>query len=542
MSMADILYIHPHGHLVNDNIIPTGAITCVNSYSGSKIGVFSHELNDEMIAEARVIAIDFFWASSYMAVEAIVSRIRTVNPFIPIIIGGLTSAIMPGMIKKYLNSDYVLSALHNERSFQRIVEFHSAPENTDWNKLLPAADYELGYNTSPEINSLDPLTLSWFRSSAKIFQIGIHLGRICNNRSDRCFRCVVQRSGDKNRTRILYDNARVEELINLCPEHTEFFLSGLHEEDISSLLPVFQKYPHRKKLCILTCGRLPADIINFLDSCRNPDFFLFHMVPWHPDDWKKVADRNKQFEILAELALRIQKGDSQRISLFKSVGNLDESSAVMENMIKEYIPQTSLFSFPLNWKMLDYLSDTEESLNEVRSFSKLVTRTLILRHLSPFHFNHYKFGEDPQLELPAGLCSGEDPFLCSLKKGLARWKTILPDEITYRIVLVRRTDNNTGSFNSSPIPVRDFIFLWDLWDEDCSISVTATGWEITVPLPEKDVEDSASGFIVIPRGLEPGLPGDGKIEIPVFPLPRESGYRTCTITIRGDRKTLENRQ
>ncbi|MCZ7685946.1 MAG: cobalamin B12-binding domain-containing protein [Sandaracinaceae bacterium] len=89
-----VLYVHPSGHL-NDLVVPAGAVTCMNAIPGPKLGRYAHEVADEEILEAAVVAIDLHWALALSGLEPLVRHVRALRPDVPIVIGGITAGTTP---------------------------------------------------------------------------------------------------------------------------------------------------------------------------------------------------------------------------------------------------------------------------------------------------------------------------------------------------------------------------------------------------------------------------------------------------------------
>ncbi|MCP4133176.1 MAG: hypothetical protein GY754_19570 [bacterium] len=528
MNSIDLLYIHPHGQLVDDHILPSGAITCMNAYTGSKAGILSCELNEQLVRAARVIAIDLFWASSYWAVQSLVAHIRGIKPGIPIILGGFTASQIPVSIKKYLDIDYVLSHPYAEETFKKIAAFHTSDNCENRDRTLPEWEH-LHTGKKYQTNSIDPLTTSWFQSKDPLSQLTIHLTRTCENRFPGCRHCVASRESANEYSGLLYDHDTIAKFIRTCPRDTEFFLSGLPVETISLVLKIFLTNRVPTKLHIFTCGLLPEDIIDFIDSTADSNIYLYHMTPWHPHDWESLAGRDKQLGILAALAKRSVQNDTNRLRLHKTITGSPET----EEIIRPFIKDLSLFKYPLNWKLLDSMDDTEDSVKQVQEFSAMVNKTLVLKHLAPFYFRHFKFGSDPQFELPRELPeSGTEAFYRSVIRGYAKWKTILPETITYTAIPVQRS--SSGSLT----------LLGNHGEIQCDIKITYQGWEITVPVYSFNWESirealhagpGTAGFVILPRGLEPVLSTSCHEKIRVFPFLPGYTQAISRITITGDR-------
>lgn len=86
----ELLYVHPWGHL-NNLVIPSGALSCVNAARVRKVGRYAFEVGDDEIRAARVIAIDVHWALALTGFGPLVRFVRSVAPRVPIVVGGITA-------------------------------------------------------------------------------------------------------------------------------------------------------------------------------------------------------------------------------------------------------------------------------------------------------------------------------------------------------------------------------------------------------------------------------------------------------------------
>ena len=105
--MAPLLFIHPAGHL-NELVIPSGAISAMNSAPGPRLGRYAFEVSDDEIAAAEVIAIDLHWALALNGFGPLVAHIRTVAPTTPIVVGGISASHYAGELLRRHDIDYVV--------------------------------------------------------------------------------------------------------------------------------------------------------------------------------------------------------------------------------------------------------------------------------------------------------------------------------------------------------------------------------------------------------------------------------------------------
>jgi hypothetical protein len=177
----DVLYIHPHNHLVDDRYVPVGAITSMNAAGGSKLGLYAAECGDAPIRRARVVALDWHWHFSLPAVRKVVERVRRLNPSALLVLGGLTAAWFGRRVFRILPVDFVAVG-EAEPGFAILAR---DARTVDPSRLpnFVAADGTAGPRrplTPTEFDALDPITVDWFPSLAgPRFEADLFLGRGC---------------------------------------------------------------------------------------------------------------------------------------------------------------------------------------------------------------------------------------------------------------------------------------------------------------------------------------------------------------------------
>lgn len=198
MRPAQLLYIHPHGHL-NDLIIPAGAIASMNSAKNvSKLGRYHFEVTDQEIRDAVVVAMDIQWSCGITGFEPLLQKIRLVNPKANVIVGGITAGLAPSVILAKYPVDFVIQG-DSEVSFAALVDallnngnVTNIP-NVHSQRGPPVA---LSRMTPTSYSGLDFLTADWFPTYqvcrtlySLAFSMGPHIPVIrgCKMRCAHCY-------------------------------------------------------------------------------------------------------------------------------------------------------------------------------------------------------------------------------------------------------------------------------------------------------------------------------------------------------------------
>ncbi len=196
-SSADVLYIHPHGHL-NELVVPAGAISSMNAVNATRLGRYAFEVTDTEIRNAQVIALDVHWSCGITGFEPMVERIRRVNPKAVIIVGGITASLVPETILARYPVDYVVQG-DAEVAFSRLVDavLKGKPPtgipNVFGRDLPPVAPRRM---TPTEFDQIDCLTIDWFPTFQRVtglqaaaFGLGrtVPVSRGCRMRCQHCY-------------------------------------------------------------------------------------------------------------------------------------------------------------------------------------------------------------------------------------------------------------------------------------------------------------------------------------------------------------------
>lgn len=195
--VAEVLYIHPHGHL-NELVVPAGAISSMNAVNATRLGRYAFEVKDAEILGASVIALDVHWSCGITGFEPMVERIRRVNPEATIVVGGITASLVPETILARYPVDYVIQG-DAEVAFSRLVDAVLAGRrpvgipNVFGRDLPPVPPRRM---TSTEFDRTDCLTIDWFPTFQRVtglqaaaFGLGrtVPVARGCRMRCPHCY-------------------------------------------------------------------------------------------------------------------------------------------------------------------------------------------------------------------------------------------------------------------------------------------------------------------------------------------------------------------
>lgn len=164
-----VLYVHPWGHL-NDLVIPAGAIACMNAVAGPKLGRYAFELADEELREAAAVCMDVHWAPALTGFERLVDHVRSIAPAVPIVVGGITAALLAEELLAAYPIDYVLRG-DAEVSFAALI---AALREGARPAPLPNVHSRGGSPpprarmTNAQFDATDSVTLDWFPTLAEV--------------------------------------------------------------------------------------------------------------------------------------------------------------------------------------------------------------------------------------------------------------------------------------------------------------------------------------------------------------------------------------
>lgn len=169
MPVPEVLYIHPSGHL-NDLVVPTGAVSCLNAIRAPRVGRYAFEVTDDEVRGARVIAVDLHWSVGLPGFERLVRYVRSLNSGAVLVVGGITAGHYPRVLLERYPVDYVVRG-DSEVAFAALVDAIVAgrsPGGIPNVYARDAPDPLVQRMTGAEFDWTDPLTVDWFPTFARV--------------------------------------------------------------------------------------------------------------------------------------------------------------------------------------------------------------------------------------------------------------------------------------------------------------------------------------------------------------------------------------
>lgn len=168
-SVPEVLYVHPSGHL-NDLVVPTGAVSCLNEVRAPKAGRYAFEVTDDEVRAARVVAMDLHWSVGLPGFERLVRHVRSLNPRAVLVVGGITAGHYPRALLEHYPVDFVVRG-DSEVAFAALVDAvlrGRSPEGIPnvYGRDLPSPP--LRRMTRAEFDRTDPLSVEWFPTYARV--------------------------------------------------------------------------------------------------------------------------------------------------------------------------------------------------------------------------------------------------------------------------------------------------------------------------------------------------------------------------------------
>lgn len=165
----EVLYLHPSGHL-NDLVVPTGAVSCLNEVRAAKTGRYAFEVTDDEVRAARVVAMDLHWSVGLPGFERLVWHVRSLNPRAVLVVGGITAGHYPRVLLERYPVDHVLRG-DSEVAFAALVDAvltGGSPEGIAnvYTRNAPAPP--MRRMTRADFDRTDPLTVEWFPTYARV--------------------------------------------------------------------------------------------------------------------------------------------------------------------------------------------------------------------------------------------------------------------------------------------------------------------------------------------------------------------------------------
>ncbi len=165
----EVLYLHPSGHL-NDLVVPTGAVSCLNAIKVPRAGRYAFEVSDDEIRAARIVAMDLHWSVGLPGFVRLVRQVRAIHPRAVVVAGGITAGHYPRALLEREPVDFVIRG-DSEVAFAALVDAVLRGRSPDgianvYGRDLP--DPPARRMTRAEFDASDPLTVDWFPTYARV--------------------------------------------------------------------------------------------------------------------------------------------------------------------------------------------------------------------------------------------------------------------------------------------------------------------------------------------------------------------------------------
>ena len=141
-ATPQVVYVHPNGQAL-PLTIPVGVLANFNALRVPKLGAYQFEMDDEVIRSARVICVSLHWYMPMAALVPYCGYIKSVNPNVKIVAGGLTANIFAELLLRAAPIDYVLVG-DTEPSFCALIEGILAGQSAESLAAIPNVWSRLG--------------------------------------------------------------------------------------------------------------------------------------------------------------------------------------------------------------------------------------------------------------------------------------------------------------------------------------------------------------------------------------------------------------
>ncbi|MFA6449218.1 MAG: hypothetical protein WCX65_07125 [bacterium] len=549
-----ILYIHPHGHLLSDNIIPHGAIYTINTIPYKKLGIYSSEISDELLKKAKAVLIDIHWPFAIETAKKISMRIKNVAPSTPIIIGGFIVDNYPELSLEVVPADYAVfnnAEIGLKPLIDCIMEGKSAPDMPN----VLRRGFPMGprvYSDQEEFNKLNFIDRSWFpnyfrgisrtQDGKPEFHMILTRGCCSNARiSDSVNRCSINRS--KQSRNCIYRTPEqlerdLDELETLFPDHEKYHVylyAGVIEKWLmDEYLRVIEK-PRKISIWMIFCQTISDKLLSFLEW-KEHNVGIAIMLTCY--SWRKygqmIALTNEERSLLNRM---LEQNGLTVDELEKSILSNEHSFPFVLTL--ELIPDEDnkrieiKCSKPINWKTPpdgQTFNSDKEVFSYMCELGRVVNRTLPLRLLAPGIFQRYGFSTDPQFCMPPSFQLNDGSFHQSVENGMKKWGLLVPDAIDYRAIFVRCEKDNPRDKGYFYARTSDLRIAEEFPAVDSEVEVDESGWQISFQ-PKIGGLHSFENVcaVILPVGLESAIEKQTETELLAFDLSgisfEESGGR-----------------
>jgi hypothetical protein len=514
VKRTQILYIHPHGHLVSDKIIPSGAITALNSIPGGKLGLYSYEIDRAVLKAARAILIDVHWPFAMPAAKRIIECSKNVNPDAQIIIGGYTAGIFPMNILETTAADHVIihdSEVCAARLVKNIISGEKLP-------IIPNVLSRDGTRgpiedlSSGMFDNLDFIDATWFPShwNSETMKVCLLLTRGCCLEPGRRSalpkkRCILKRTHTgavllRSPKALENDMLRLQDMSRQRQIVCDIYAGQAPEEYISECFEIINRR-WNFRISFYACNTLCEQMFSLSERCEAEDDF---------DCWLSLICLDNPDIAPGGLLRREQAcGLAEKLSEAGIIGSKE-----VPPPFPEVVSISSRFGLkcnrnPINWTIppqrIKFETDKEEFLYNYR-LSCMSNKLAFLKFLSPGIYEHYGFSRDPIFELPGIIATGTECFHNSVLRGIQEWGTPIPENIEFLAWPVA-SKTNFDDVAWYYATARSLAIPKDAEPFGTVFSTTARGWSLKVLLPDSSdarMKDRQliSALIFLPKGME----------------------------------------
>jgi len=169
-AIPPVIYVHPNGQPA-PLTIPLGVLANFNALPGPKLGLYQFEMDDDIIRAARVVCLSLHWYMPMAALLPYCRYVKTVNPALKIVVGGLTANAFAQCLIRSGSIDYALVG-DTEASFRALIDGILADRDEESLAAIPNVWSAFGTSQAPAVHddasyaSLNWLEHDWFPSLA----------------------------------------------------------------------------------------------------------------------------------------------------------------------------------------------------------------------------------------------------------------------------------------------------------------------------------------------------------------------------------------
>lgn len=538
-----ILYIHPHGHLLSDNIIPHGAFYTLNTVAHEKMGIYSWEMNEDLIRKAQVVLMDVHWPFAIETAQKIARHVKRISPETPIVLGGFIADNYPELLLEIVPADYAVfnnAEISLNPLIECLVQDTAVP---DMPNVLrrgfppgPIAD-----SSQEEFNRLDFIDCSWFpqyfsenfRTQDGKPEFHMLLTRGCcsaartSGANDRCnIRRASRTSGSIYRTpeQLEKDLDALEQLFPGCENYHVYLYAGAIEPWLmSEYLRVIGK-PRKIIIWIFFCQTLCENLLSFLEWKEQNIGILILLTCY---SWKTSGRMMALTDEEKILLNRILDHDGMTVEDLErriaSPGHEFPFVLTLEFNPDEQNKRIEIAcNMPINWKIppdaMTFDSD-KDLFAYMCAFGRAVNRLLPLRLFAPGLYQSYGFSTDPQLCMPSSPGWADGRFHQSVESGMRKWGIMVPEYIDYRAIFVQC--EKAGAKENAFFHAKggDIRICGGCPMVDAEVEVDETGWLVRFcPAPGALQAFENVCAVILPAGLEAAIENQPSMEFLVMDL------------------------